>query len=92
MTVGTKPLTCRELTGFLADYLARELDPDARSVFEGHLAGCPDCVAYLHSYAATMRLAKDAYDDDPIPADVPDELVRAILEARNRSGRTRPRS
>jgi anti-sigma factor RsiW len=100
MTAGTRELTCRELTDCLADYFAGELRPNERAVFEEHLAECPDCVAYLGSYAETMRLAKDASDDDPIPADVPDELVQAILEARKRflrspltpSGRPRRRS
>jgi anti-sigma factor RsiW len=76
------------LTEFLADYFARELSPDERSIFEGHLGECPDCVAYLRSYAETMRLAKDAYDDDQIPAGVPDGLMRAILAARKRSPRS----
>ena len=84
MTGGTRELTCRELTDFLAGYFAGELGPSERALFEGHLAECPDCVAYLRSYAETMRLAKDAYDDDRIAADVPDELVRAVLEARKR--------
>jgi anti-sigma factor RsiW len=100
MTAGTRELTCRELTDFLADYFAGELGPNERALFEGHLAECPDCVAYLRSYAETMRLAKDAYDNGRIPADVPDELVLAILEARKRflrsplaaSGRSRRRS
>ena len=85
MTVGTVALTCRELAEFLADYLASELGPDERAIFERHLADCPDCAAYLRSYAATVRLVKEAYGDDPIPADVPDGLVRAIVEARKRS-------
>jgi anti-sigma factor RsiW len=84
MTLGVKELTCRELTEFLADYFAGELGPDGRSLFEGHLADCPDCVAYLRSYAETMRLAKDAYGDEPVPAGVPEQLIRAILAARER--------
>jgi anti-sigma factor RsiW len=85
MTAGTRELTCRELTDCLADYFAGELGPHERALFEEHLAHCPDCVPYLRSYAETMRLAKDAYDDDQVPAGVPDGLVRAILEARKRS-------
>jgi anti-sigma factor RsiW len=100
MTLGVRELTCRELADFLADYFAGELGLDERSVFEKHLAECPDCAAYLRSYAETIRLARDAYTGDPVPADVPEELVRAILEARERpprppiapSGRSRRRS
>jgi anti-sigma factor RsiW len=78
-------MTCRELAEFLADYLARALGPEEPAIFDRHLAECADCAAYLRSYAATVRLVKQAYDDDPVPADVPDGLVRAIVEARKRS-------
>jgi anti-sigma factor RsiW len=88
MTLGVRMLTCRELADFLADYFAGELGLDERSAFEGHFAECPDCAAYLRSYAETIRLAQDAYTDDPVPAGVPEELVRAILEARERSPRS----
>jgi len=88
MTLGVRELTCRELSDFLADYFAGELSLDERSVFEGHLAACPDCVAYLRSYAETIRLARDAYADDPVPAGVPERLVRAIPEARKRPHRS----
>ena len=82
MTLGVREVTCRELTACLADYFAGALGSDERSLFEGHLAKCPDCVAYLGSYVETTRLAKDAYEDDPVPAGVPEQLIRAILAAR----------
>lgn len=82
MTPDERELTCREMAAFLADYFAGELPAEERSLFEGHLAECPDCLAYLQRYADTMRLAKDAYADDPVPSDVPERLVRAILAAR----------
>src|SRR5262249_62261503 len=91
MSVGVGELTCRELTDFLADYLAGELGADERAVFQRHLAACPDCTAYLRSYEATVRLARDAYADEPVPASVPDALVRAILHALTRASR-RPSS
>jgi anti-sigma factor RsiW len=75
-------LTCRELSEFLADYLADELGPDERLRFEEHLAECPECVAYLRSYAETRQLVKDAFEDGPLPPP-PEELVRAILAARD---------
>ena len=87
MTVATNDLTCRELIDVLADYFGGDLGPRARSLFDRHVMQCPECVAYLRSYAETMRLAKDAHEVDRIPADVPDELVKAILEARKRLAR-----
>jgi len=88
LTPGVRMLTCRELADFLADYFAGELGVDERSAFEGHLAECPDCAAYLRSYAETIGLTRDAYTDDPVPAGVPEELVRAILAVRERTPRS----
>ena len=75
-------LTCREMTDFLADYLDGTLAPAERVPFEAHLAECPECVAYLRSYAETIRLARETRDADALAARVPDDLVRAILAAR----------
>ena len=78
-------MTCREFAEFLMQYLSRELSVAERSVFEEHMAECPDCVAYLRTYQETIRLEKAAFADPagPVPADVPDDLVRAILAARS---------
>ncbi|MEW6270215.1 MAG: zf-HC2 domain-containing protein [Thermodesulfobacteriota bacterium] len=77
-------LTCRELAGFLSDYLAGELPADERERFERHLGECEDCVAYLASFEQAVRLGRAAFaaDDAPLPDDVPGALVRAILAAR----------
>jgi anti-sigma factor RsiW len=79
-------LTCRELVRLLADYLAGDLATDERTAFEGHLVACAECVAYLRSYRATVRAARAiCQDDDDLPVDVPDALVRAIVAARGRT-------
>ena len=78
-------MTCREFVDFLMEYLAQELAPTERAAFEEHLAGCRACVAYLKTYQETIRLGKLAYrEDDPLPEEVPEELVQAILHARKR--------
>jgi anti-sigma factor RsiW len=81
-------VTCRELADFIADYLTGDLSPEIRAAFEHHLSLCPNCRRYLASYQATVTLGKHAFDADdaPVPAGVPEELVRAILDARRRSG------
>lgn len=79
-------MNCRELTEFLMAYLDRELPEAARSAFELHLHDCPPCVNYLESYRATIALGRAACADDaPVPKDVPEALVQAILAARERS-------
>jgi len=83
----TQPiLTCRELIDFIAAYLDGELAPTERERFEYHLSLCPQCVHYLESYRETQRLEQLACAaDDAVPADVPEDLVAAILAARTRS-------
>ena len=82
--LSTKPnITCQELIDFIASYRDNELTPDQRDAFERHLAVCQSCVAYLETYERTIALARAA-GDDPVPDDVPESLVQAILAARRR--------
>jgi len=41
---------------------------------------CPSCVAYLKTYDRTILLAKST-GEDPVPPEVPESLVKAILAA-----------
>jgi len=76
-------LTCREFVEFLMAYLSGELPADQRAVFEEHLGECPDCTTYLHTYEQTVRIEKLACGcGDPPSANVPEDLIRAILAAR----------
>jgi anti-sigma factor RsiW len=79
-------MTCKDLTDFLDDYLAGDLQPDVRGRFEAHLGDCPDCLVYLQGYRDTVGLVRDVGRDPDAEAstDVPAELVRAILAARTR--------
>jgi anti-sigma factor RsiW len=79
-------MTCRELVDFLMDYVDGLLSEPERLCFEEHLGECPDCVAYLASYREAVRLGKEACasGEDAIPAEVPEDLVRAVLAARRR--------
>jgi len=80
-------MTCRELDGFLHDYVSGALAAPVRVRFESHLAACRACAAYLASYRRTIALGRSLCEDDPdgpIPAAVPEPLVAAILAARRR--------
>ncbi len=74
-------MTCREVVEFLAEYLSAELPLDQRRAFDEHLKACPECRAYLQSYAAAVKLGKAASGQ---PEPVPEELVRAVLAARRK--------
>lgn len=77
-------MTCRELADFILDYLSGELPPGVAREFERHLDECPNCVHYLRNYEDAVRAGRAAYRDadEDVQADVPEELVQAILEAR----------
>jgi len=77
-------VTCRQFADFIADYLTGELPEAARAAFDRHLALCPNCRRYLAGYEETIRLGRAAFADDDaaVPAQVPEELVQAILTAR----------
>jgi anti-sigma factor RsiW len=79
-------MTCRELNDFLGAYFDGELSRDVRLRFEEHLAACPECSAYLETYRQTVKVARDAFHetDEPVPSDVPEDLVKAILSARRK--------
>lgn len=77
-------MTCKEFVDFLMSYLDRELSEAAHSDFEGHIGDCPSCATYLDQYRETVRLGKTICADPagPVPEDVPEQLVAAVLAAR----------
>ena len=79
---GSSELTCRELVEFLDDYLEGELSGEHDAVFERHLAACADCRNYLDSYRETIRLSGEALEARPVVEEIPEELLRAILESK----------
>lgn len=75
--------TCQELIEFLSDYLDGQLPITQRVAFELHLTLCPDCRSYLHNFKTTIQLTQRACGDRPDdPADIPESLVKAILNSR----------
>jgi len=80
-------VTCREFADFIMGYLSAELPDETRRRFMRHLSLCDNCRAYLESYEQTVKLGARAFDDEDaaIPAAVPEDLIRAILDARRAS-------
>lgn len=79
-------MTCAELEGFLVDYLDGTLPRPQRRTMALHLLLCRDCRAYLERYRRAIALGQAVFREptDPVPDDVPEDLVRAILAARRR--------
>ena len=80
-------MNCREFVDFLMDYLDGNLIAAQETTFRMHMEQCPGCERYLDTYRETVRLGKVCCEDPegPIPADVPEALVNAILAARRES-------
>lgn len=76
-------MTCREFADFIMDYIDGELPADVLAGFERHISVCPNCRQYLSQYEATVAAGHDAFnDDETIPAEVPEDLIQAILACR----------
>jgi predicted anti-sigma-YlaC factor YlaD len=74
-------LTCRQLIDFLDDYIEGKLPPMRAAAFKVHLMLCRDCRQYLDTYRHTIEISKQVMQSDqPVPADVPPELIKAIRE------------
>jgi len=78
-------LSCKELSDFLHEYVDGTLSAERKAIFERHMVLCPPCIDYLDSYKRTIELTGDACGpcDEDAP-EVPEAVVRAILEARAR--------
>jgi anti-sigma factor RsiW len=80
-------VTCRELADFITDYLSGDLASEVHAAFEHHLTLCPACVNYLAAYRTTVDLNRRVFRERAAgdePSDAPDDLVKAILAARQR--------
>lgn len=79
-------ITCQELADFLADYITNELSTEQQTEFERHLRVCPPCIAYLNNYRQTIEISKEVMtgDADQKLANIPEDLIKAIVAARQR--------
>jgi anti-sigma factor RsiW len=75
-------ITCTEFEDFVLRYLDGELSARQRSVFDLHLRLCRECREYLAAYRRTIEVVREARSaDEALPDDVPEDLIKAILEA-----------
>ena len=78
-------MTCRQFEDFILAYLEGELPERQRFVFKLHLKVCRECRDYLAAYRCTIEISKRAFEepDQQVSDDVPEDLVKAILAARD---------
>lgn len=68
-------LTCEQITEVITDFLEGRLGLADRMRFQLHVGMCRHCRAYLRQMRATIATV-GALPDDPMPADVRDEMLR----------------
>ncbi len=74
-------LTCKELTELITDYLEGRMSLGQRLRFQLHLGMCRRCRIYLRQMKMTIQtLGK--LPDEPIPADVREELLMRFRSMR----------
>ena len=79
-------ITCAEFDEFIMSYLDGSLAPRERRLFERHIWLCRECREYLAAYKRTIEIGKAVFREPlgPVPDDVPDDLVDAVLSARRK--------
>ena len=79
-------ITCREFEEFVLNYLDGDLPSKQAKIFEWHLRICRECREYLAAYKRTIEIGKAVFGpaNDSIPDDVPEDLIKAVLDARER--------
>ena len=77
-------ITCREFEEFVLAHLDGELDRRQQSLFDWHLRLCSECRDYLAAYQRARELGQSVLSlpDDALPEDVPEDLIKAVLDAR----------
>lgn len=77
-------LTCREFEEFVLDYMDGTLPERQRSMFDWHMRICRECREYLAAYQRAMAVSQRVLSSpgEPIPDDVPEDLISAIMESR----------
>ena len=84
-------ISCAEFEDFILDYLEGELPAAKRRVFEWHLKMCRECRDYLAAYRASLDLARHGMQEAEKRvdlADVPEDLITAVLAARKAQDKT----
>ena len=78
-------ITCREFEDFILAYFEGDLPDRQRFIFELHLKVCRECRDYLAAYRRTIEVSQRAFEEpgEPVPGEVPEDLVKAVLAARD---------
>jgi predicted anti-sigma-YlaC factor YlaD len=74
-------LTCADIVKLVTDYLEGALTPAERRRFEGHVAICPPCRAFLDQTRTTIELVGGLREED-VPPEMEEHLLTAFRDWR----------
>lgn len=79
-------ITCREFEAFILRYLDDDLTEREHRIFERHLRFCRECREYLAAYRRSIDVGRAVLGggQEPVPDDVPGDLITAVLDATRR--------
>jgi anti-sigma factor RsiW len=83
MTVDVEQLSCQELVELVTDYLEGALSAEETDRFEGHIARCTGCAAYLEQIRQTIALT-GRLTPESLSAEAERELLHAFRGWRKR--------
>jgi len=73
--------TCQQVIALLVDYVDGTLQGQTARMLQEHLQDCPECVAFLRTYTATLRTTRTLRDVEMPPA-LQDRVLRFLRERR----------
>lgn len=80
MAIMPGSISCKEVDEKLDTYMEGNLSGWDWMRFKMHFVMCKACKAYATGYAKTVGLIKSSFtDDDNQDADVPEDLIQAIV-------------
>ncbi|MEH6832675.1 anti-sigma factor family protein [Sulfitobacter sp.] len=75
-------IDCKQVESFLLAYIEDDLPKSQMKVIDRHLMVCPDCRRYIADYRRTLEVLNvSKLEEDEALAEVPKDLIKAILEA-----------
>lgn len=73
------PVTCRELTAALLDFVAGEAPADVCDAIRSHLDCCPPCVVLVETYKITIEVTHHL-PPQPMPERLCERLRQCLCE------------
>jgi len=77
-------ISCREFEDFVQAYVDGELSTQQQARFESHILMCRECREYLYAYKRSIEVGQAVCttENDMLPDDVPEDLIKAIVKLR----------